>query len=84
SRIRDIVAETRMPFEPHQSLVGCIMNTRLRLLSRERYFCGRQRARFMSLLRETLAATIERGEPLPTAPAQSRGPETPRHARTRE
>jgi hypothetical protein len=31
-----------MPFGPHPSWVGCIMNTRSRLLSRERYFCGRQ------------------------------------------
>jgi hypothetical protein len=26
----------------NQSLVGCIMNTRSRLLSRDRYFCGQQ------------------------------------------
>jgi hypothetical protein len=42
SRLRDIVAENRMPFEPHQSLVDCIMITRSRLLSRERHFFGRQ------------------------------------------
>jgi len=28
SRLRDIVAENRMPFEPHQSLAGCITNIR--------------------------------------------------------
>ena len=31
SLIRDIVAENRMPFEPHQSLAGCITNIRWRL-----------------------------------------------------
>jgi hypothetical protein len=32
-RLRDIVAEKRMPFEPHQSLAGCITNIRWRLMA---------------------------------------------------
>jgi hypothetical protein len=31
-----------MPFGPHPSWVGCIMNIPSRLPARERYFCGRQ------------------------------------------
>lgn len=52
------------------------------------------RARFMSLLRETLATTIERGEPLPVRPSSHRAeqvktpparePEGPVRSRTRE
>jgi hypothetical protein len=40
NRIRDIVAENRMPFEPHQFLVGCITNIRWRLPACDRVITG--------------------------------------------
>jgi hypothetical protein len=94
--LRDTSLPRREGIQNHRKLLGAYwaLDTGQKL-AEERIKSLEGRVRFMSLLRETLAATLERGEPLPSGPAPAvgveraqsaptRGPETPRHGRTRE
>lgn len=93
--LRDTTLSRREAVQNHRELLGAYwaLDTGQKV-AEEKIKSPEGRARFMSLLRETLAATIERGEPLPVPPSSrsaehaktppARGPDRPGPTRTRE
>jgi hypothetical protein len=93
--LRDTTLSRREAILNHRELLGAYwaLDTGQKV-AEEKIKSPEGRARFMSLLRETLATTIERGEPLPAPPASrggehvktpaARGAEGSTKSRTRE
>lgn len=76
--LRDTTLSRREAIQNHRELLGAYwaLDTGQKV-AEEKIKSPEGRTRFMSLLRETLAATIERGEPLPVPPSRGAPERTP-------